>query len=379
MPVRAAERVGLKRVDACDVVVIGGGLVGAWVAARCAREGRHTAVLEALEVAGGATGRSTGLVLAGLALPYARTVARYGRELAREIWNMTLEGRQQIVAAAEALAVPLQRTGSLAVASEPDEADVLSESARLLQEDGFDVWFGHSDPLQRGFHAALRSPHDITLNAAELTQALLESTRASNPIVVHEGTEVFGLQAEGRGVRVWARGRTVLCEMCFIAVDGCAPLLDRYFADKVALARGLTLATEPLGYRALERPCTACNGQVYCRQLPDRRLLLGAWRRPEQAEGESTDDDALMALLARFAARHFPEVRTHSVERWSGVSGFTLDDLPLVGQLPDLPAVHFALGLGGRGLAMAAVAAERMADFALMGSDPGLLSAARVG
>ena len=57
---------GQKRADACDVVVVGAGLGGAAVAARLAREGFDTAVLEAQSVAGGATGRSAGMVLTGL-------------------------------------------------------------------------------------------------------------------------------------------------------------------------------------------------------------------------------------------------------------------------------------------------------------------------
>ncbi len=53
-------------VDRCDVVVVGAGIVGAAVAARLARQGLQVAVLEAQQVAGGATGRSAGMVLTGL-------------------------------------------------------------------------------------------------------------------------------------------------------------------------------------------------------------------------------------------------------------------------------------------------------------------------
>jgi len=55
-------------------------------------------------------------------------------------------------------------------------------------------------------------------------------------------------------------------------------------------------------------------------------------------------------------------VKTHNVSRRSGTMGFTPDGLPLVGQLPDLPQVYFAVGFGGRGLAWAFVAAERLVE-----------------
>lgn len=367
-----------KRIDACDVVVVGAGLVGAAVVARLAREGFDTAMLEALSVAGGATGRSAGMVLTGLPGHYNWAVSAYGRERAREVWALTVEGRERLVEAAERLEVPVERTGSLVLAVEEIEAKALRESVELLQEDGFDAWFGPNDPLKRGFCAALRQPDDVTVDAGALTRALLDTSN----ITVHERTEVYALEPEGDSVRVWARGRTVLCDAVVLAVNGYASLIDPYFADKVAPTHSLVFITDPLDEVVLEQPISADYGYEYCRQLPDRRLLLGGWRRP-YASGQKADPaiepgDAVHDGLARFASRHFPEVKTHNVSRRSGTMGFTPDGLPLVGQLPDLPQVYFAVGFGGRGLAWAFVAAERLVELMLHDADPGILSASRL-
>lgn len=368
-----------KRVDACDVVVVGAGLVGAAVAARLAREGFDTAVLEAQRVTGGATGRSAGMVLTGLAGHYNRAVSDYGRQKAQEVWALTVEGRERLVETAERLEVPVERTGSLALAVEEAEVDALRESAELLGEDGFDAWFGATDPLGRGFQAAMRQPDDVTVNAAALTQALL----TTSAVAVHERTEVYHLESENGGVRVWARGRTVLCGRVVLAVNGYAPLFDFYFTDKVAPTRSLIFATEPLDETVLEQPCYADYGYEYCHQLPDRRLLLGGWRRPhtssQETNPEAEPDDVGQGGLIRFVSRYFPEVETHSADRWSGTMGFTPDGLPLLGRLPDLPQVYFAVGFGGRGLAWAFVVAERLVALMLHETDPGLLSAARLG
>jgi gamma-glutamylputrescine oxidase len=368
-----------KRVDACDVVVIGAGLVGAAVAARLVHEGYGTAVLEAQTIAGGATGRSAGMVIAGLAGHYNWAVSTYGRQQAREIWALTVDGRERLVEAAERLNVPVERTGSLALAVEDAEAEALKASATFLQEDGFDAWFGPSDPLGRGFRAALRCPDDVTVDATALTQALL----VSNDVTVHERTEVYDLEAEQGGVRVWAQGRTVFCNAVVLAINGYASLFDPYFTDKVAPTRSLIFATDLLDAVVLEQPCCADYGYEYCRQLPDRRLLLGGWRRPRiaslEASGETELGDVVRDGLTRFAARYFPDVDTHDADRWSGIMGFTPDGLPLVGTLPDLPQAYFAVGLGGRGLAWAFVLAERLVALMLHGTDLGFLSAARLG
>lgn len=366
-----------KRVDTCDVVVVGAGLVGAAVAAHLAQNGIGTAVLEARSVAGGATGRSAGMVLTGLPGHYNWAVSAYGRQKAQEIWALTIEGRVRLIEMANRLNVPVQHTGSLALAVEETEADALRESAVLLQEDGFEARFNPRDILDRGFSAALRQPDDVTVDAAALTRALLDSSG----VTVHEGTEVYDLEPEGDNVRVWAQGRTVLCNAVVLAVNGYAPLLDSYFADKVAPTRSLVFATDPLDGVVLDVPCSADYGYETCRQLPDRRLLLSSWRRPrtgDSQEPEADLDDVVQLGLARFAERHFPDIENHGADRWSGVMGFTNDGLPLVGTLPHLSQVYFAVGLGGRGLAWAFVAAERLISLMWRDADPGILSAKRL-
>ena len=364
-----------KRSDSCDVLVVGAGLVGAAVATRLVREGIDTAILEARDVAGGATGRSAGMVLAGLAGHYNWAVSAYGREQAREVWKLTVEGRERLVETAERLGVPVEHAGSLTLAVEAAEVDALQESAVLLRDDGFDVRFDPADPLGRGFRAALRQPDDVTVDAAALTRALLNSSG----VIVHEGTEVYHLAPGPEGLQIWARGRTVVCNAVVLAINGYAPLFDSYFTDKIAPTRSLVFATEPLDAGTLDHPCSADYGNEYCRQLPDRRLLLGGRQRSHQEPGQETEPgDVVLNGLIRFAARHFPEVNTNTTRRWSGVMGFTPDGLPLVGQVPGLPQVYFAVGLGGRGLAWAFVVARRVVDLMLQGSDPGILAADRL-
>jgi len=311
-----------KRADAWDVVVVGAGLVGAAVAARLARQGFDVAVLEAQGVADGATGCSAGMVLTGLPGHYNWAISTYGREKAREIWTLTIEGRSRLIEVAGRLGVPVEHTGSLALAVKDVEADALQTSAALLQEDGFDARLVPGDPLGRGFYAALRQPADVAVDAAALTRALLDTGGA----VIHERTEVHGLEPEQDSMRVWAQSRTVLCNAVVLAVNGYAPLLDPYFADKISPTRSLVFATEPLDEVVLEQPCYADYGYEYCRQLSDRRLLLGCWRRPRALGAESDPgaelDDAVQDGLVRFAARYFPDMEKRKVDRWSGVMGF---------------------------------------------------------
>lgn len=361
-------------VDYCDVVVVGAGIVGAAVAARLARLGIRVAVLDAQEVAGGATGRSAGIVTGGLPGHYRWAVETFGREQAQALWRLTVEGRERLAEAAARLGMPAERSDSLALAVTPEEADSLRASAVLLQQDGFRVEFDSGDPLGRGFLAAIRQRDDVVVDAAQMARALL----ASAPIAVHPGTEVVRLQPEGETVRVWARRRNVRCSAVVLAVDGYASLLDRVLARWVAPGRALLATTEPVPGVALPGPCYADYGYEYVRPLAGGRLLVGAWRWPRSDDGASAADEYLRQGLARFLSCYFPQVQGRIVSRRSGIIGLTPDGLPIVGALPHLPGVYVAVGLGGWGLSWALVAAERVVESLTEGADPGLLSAGRL-
>ncbi len=359
-----------RRSDACDVIVVGAGLVGAAVAARLTREGFETAVLEARLVTGGATGRSLGMALLGLAGHYSWAVSVYGHQRAREIWALTAGGRARLVETARRLKVPFQRAGSLALAADDDEADALWESVKLLRDDGFDASFTLTDPLERGFQAALRHPADFGVDAAALTRALLDA----DGVRVHEGTEVYALEPTDDGIRVWAHGRTVICGAVVLAVNGYAALVDPYLAENVAPVRCVVFTTEPLNDPLPERLCTFWGGQGFLRALPDGRVLLGTWQRRDAADSA----DQLGDRLADFVSCHIPELDLDSADHWSEVMGFTPDGLPLLGSLPSLPQAYFAVGFGGRGLSWAFVAAERLVKAMLHDAELGMLSAERL-
>lgn len=358
-----------RRSDACDVVVVGAGLVGASVAARLTREGFDTAILEARRITGGATGRSAGMVLAGLPGHYSWAASVYGRQRAYQLWALTVGGRDRLVEGAGRLGIPIERTGSLALAVDEEEADMLWESVKLLREDGFDASFSLTDPLDRGFRGALHRPEDAMVDAAALTRALLDA----DDVVVHEGTEVYALEPAGEDIRIWAHGRTVLCSAVVLAVNGYAALVHPYLSERVAPVRCQVFAVEVADKALHDQPCTFAHGREFLRPLPDGRVLMGGWRREQSSPGRDDPGNTPGGLVSR----HFPEVDLGGVDRRTEVMGFTPDGLPLLGRVPGLPQVYFAVGFGGRGLSWAFVAGERLVDAMLHDADLGLLSTER--
>lgn len=360
------------RVDTCEVVVVGAGLVGAAVVASLAAEGLDIAVLEARDIAGGATGHAAGLVLTGLPMPYAEAVAKDGRETARDLWSLTVDGRTALVSAAERLGADVQRTGSLVLAASDEEAAVLQTSAAMLIEDGFNVQFQETDPLDHGFAAALLYPDDVVVDTVSLTERIFED----HDVAVHTDTEVYGLEQDGDNVRVLARGRTVKASTVVLAVNAYASLVNGYFADKVAPVRGYTLITEPVADGVVSIPGNC--GQFYFRQTADQRLLFAAWPKTYEAPAAGPSDHGAEIDLMRFAGQHFPAAAKQFVQRESSVMGISRDGLPLIGALPDLPQVFFAVGFANSGLNLAFAAADMLVGLIDRGAEPRMLSAKRL-
>jgi glycine/D-amino acid oxidase-like deaminating enzyme len=125
------------------------------------------------------------------------------------------------------------------------------------------------------------------------------------------------------------------------------------------------------------------DGFEYFRQLADGRFLIGGYRdrfiEEEVGFGDETTPH-LQAGMQAWVAERFPEIaRLKVTHRWAGIMGFTSDATPLIGRLPDLPNVYFAVGFTGSGMSYGPVTARLAAEYMMSGTHPGLFHADRLG
>ncbi len=75
-----------------DVCIVGGGLAGLTTALKLARSGRKVVLLEAQRIAWGASGRNGGFVSAGYATGLSSIERRVGKDQAKELFRLSMEG-----------------------------------------------------------------------------------------------------------------------------------------------------------------------------------------------------------------------------------------------------------------------------------------------
>jgi len=368
-----------ERTIECDVCVVGAGFVGLYTARLLAGQGKRVVVLEARHVAAGASGRNAGMVLTGTAYYYHDAIRVYGPTITRELWELTRHNRDIAKGLSEEFGTPWEQRGSLLLALNDTEAEDLERSAQAMREDGIPAQFTHKDPTKRGFVAALIQPDDAGIHSVKFAEALAASCGAE----IWEQSEVFAMEPlPGGGIELRSRRATVRCGKVALCVNAYAPLMHPYFEGKVVPTRGQIFCTESLGTQILQQMCYADYGYEYFRQLPDGRLLLGGWRHHFR-EAEVGYEDRITPDVQRglegFLARYFPEAKDARItHRWSGTMGFSLDGIPLVGSLPDMPDIYFAVGFTGHGLGYGLATAERLVAHMLMGHDLAWLDARRL-
>src|SRR3954452_12639900 len=122
-----------------DVGVIGGGIGGRSCARDLAARGLDVLLLEGATVAGGASGRNGGFLLAGAAAFHVDARERYGREAAKRLYAHTLRAQEELFALAEELgaADAVRRVGCLRLAASDEEAVHVLRHIEALHEARF--------------------------------------------------------------------------------------------------------------------------------------------------------------------------------------------------------------------------------------------------
>ena len=344
-----------------EACVIGGGVCGLSCARRLAEHGIDTVLLEAGTVAGGASGRNGGFLIAGTAAFHNDARERFGVERARAMYAATLAAQQDVYELAAELGAgdALRRVGLLRLAVSEDEADHVRDHAAALRADGFPgETVEHDDlppALQRTGLVGCLTDHDGALHPARWYRMLAAAAEAAGARI-HEGTRVEApVAAPGEGPVLVAStdagaNATVRARNVVVAADGALPTLVPEYAGRVRSRRLHMVATEPLP-PTIENLVYARWGFEYLQQRPDGRILVGGF---SDVDGESsyTDSDAGSPLIWDRVDAYLREDLGVSAElshRWAGVVGYSDDSLPYVGEVPGRPGLHVSGGYTGVG------------------------------
>jgi glycine oxidase ThiO len=350
-------------VPAPEVLVVGGGIVGA----ACARALAHRGVTVTVVEAGPKTGAAT-QAAAGMLAPFAEALPEdpvlsfnvRARDLYRDLAPQLKEET--------GIDIGLWNEGILQVVFSEEEATAAKGEIAWQRQSGFmadwltpDELREHAPGIAPEALGAAFAPEDGALEPVLLRDALLDSAESRGARLI-QGERVDEVLIEGgaiTGVRTTAThiecGALVLAAGCW---SGRIVGLPRPVS--VEPIRGQMVS---LDWPMEEPRIIAYGGGGYV-VFRGGEALAGSTM--EHVGFDASVTSGGVNHLLDIARRLFPPLRETSVRRtWAGLRPGTPDGRPMLGRDPEIPNLWYATGHGRNGILLAGITGEVLAQLFL--------------
>jgi len=360
-----------------DVAIIGGGYTGLSAARTLAKQGVNAVVLEAETIGWGASSRNGGMTLTGLKPAMQTVIKKYGRDLAKELFQCSLDSVdivEQIVKE-ENIDCGFARTGHLLTANKPKHYDALKDEVDFMGKE-----FNHNVRLVAPkdlrseigtdvYHGALVDEVSAGLNPAQYVAGLADAAARAGATLcararvtkIERREKRFFIQTEGGGLEA---------ESVLVATSGNTGSVTKKLQKKIIPIGSFIIATERLSDE-LAHELSPKNRMIFDYKhflnyfrLWDNRMIFGG-RAAFFPENENTVAQS-GEILRREVIQVYPQLKDAKVEYvWGGTLDFAFDQMTHVGEDD---GIFYSLGYAGHGVAMATYLGATVAEAMMKGN-----------
>ena len=344
-----------------DVAIIGSGYTGLTAARVLSKEGKSVAIIDQNEIGWGASSRNGGMATPGLKQDILKICKKYGMDYAREFWRSSIDAidlLEQIIIE-ENIECDWSRKGHIALACKQSHYNELPEYSawikremnhekiivpkeKIRSEIGTDAYFGGlSDDSSGG------------LQPAKYVDGLARSVSHLG-VILCEDTQVEKINRNPNRTELITSRGDIKAKEVIIATNGYTDMLVPELKPKVFPVGSYIIVTEPLP-KDLQDELSPKRRMFYdskwfinyFRLTPDGRMLWGG--RNDLSTDLDLNESA--KILSAQLCKVFPELNDYAfTHTWTGKLGITFDLRPHIGEIK---GIHYALGYGGHGLAIA--------------------------
>lgn len=340
-----------------EVLVVGSGFTGLSAARSLAQSGREVAVLDRMEIGGGASARNGGIVHPTLGVSPGDLVDRFGRDAARPLYSIVVDGFGFLAGLIEQEGIDchFKPEGAFEAAVKPSHlermrartdtlAGVFGRETRVVGPEERRAYVG-SEAYCGGWF----DPMGATLHPARLTRGLaLAAERTGARLYAH--TPALDIQPEDGAYLIRTSRGEIRARDVILATNGYTDDLFPGLRRRIIPIRTTAVATEPLPADLIDElfPARCCYWDSYrlfhyYQVTDDGRVVFGGIGSLISPSVER-DAEALHARMGRI----FPELRQIKIEyAWDGMIGLTFDRMPHLGKRD---GIYFAMGYNGDGV-----------------------------
>ncbi|MGA2045459.1 MAG: FAD-dependent oxidoreductase [Roseiarcus sp.] len=367
--------------DHAQVVIVGGGVVGASIAYHLTKLGwREIVLLERKRLTSGTTWHAAGLVGQLRATANLTRLAQYTAGLYASLEAETGQ------------ATGFLRRGSLSIAANAERLEELLRGASMARTFGLEVnvvsaaEIGRYWPLLNvaDIVGGVHLPGDGQTNPIDTTMALIKGATMRGAKVFENVTVESILTRNGRAVGVATRDGAIASEHVVIA--------SGMWSRRLGLGAGVDIPLQACEhFYVVTEPFPGLSPDLPVLRDPDNcayykedagRLLLGAFEPgakpwavggiPDDFEfGELPDDFDHFQPILEAAIRRLPALAGVGIRKFfNGPESFTPDVRYLLGETPDVRRLYVAAGFNSIGIQSAGGAGKALAEWIVAGHPP---------
>ena len=353
-----------------DVCIIGGGYTGLSSALHLAGRGIRVSLLEAGDIASGASGRNGGQLYGGQRRDVDWLESQFGRLQAQRLWSLGNRARELVKQLIERHSIDCDYTPGIAIGAHraryvADYHGMVDKLVRDYSETGIEkldavtfealigsgAYFGGYVDWNNGHLHPLKLALGIAGAAVEAGAVLYENSPPLSIARIGDRHLVRTSQGEVRADRL------------IIATNGYLGNLVPQLTAYIMPINNFIVTTQPLPETQIAQmsPRRVAVGDSrfvvnYFRFTRDNRLLFGG--------GENYSRHLPKDIAARVRPRLiaiYPELADTPIDHaWGGTLAITMNRMPHIGRLS--PTCAFAQGFSGQGVAMCHLAGRMLAQ-----------------
>lgn len=364
-----------------DVTVIGAGFTGLRAALHLAEAGSRVVVLDAGDVAYGASGRTGGQVNPMLPFNTPKQLNELlGDTYFERLTESALGSADELFSLIKTYQIECQarQNGWLRVCHNKRALQNATENAAAWNLHGAGMEILSREDIfrvsgSRAYASGIVTPKGGAVQPMSLAQGVADAARQRG-VMIHGRSAVTDLAKGEEGWVATTAGGRVTSDWVIVATNGYTDSLIPGLAKSVLPLTPIQMATDPLPEdvigSVLPGGHTISDSRrviMYARREPDNRMVYGGFGNVTK-EGQATGFD----WLIKDANRVFPQLKgVDWTSRWWGRVALTDDHLPHLHE--PKPGLLVGMGYNGRGVAMSHVMGRVLAE-RVLGAAPETLA-----